>query len=179
MFGLFKKKKEAPQTPQQQFPPVPDWQPSIVQSIENVIDRVRYYTEGKNDFAVFPKGTVVLLPLGLSEGEAMYQAREALGKVFGAHPDMTPSLMKDGNIVVQYNHNVLNVVLEEIAMANFPEIDKQHQRALVRDEVLYTNLGPNQFDAFGKKALFGRCFLFMDAQWSSLPRVERGGASRT
>ena len=33
--------------------------------------------------------------------------------------------------------------------------------------------GPNFFDDAGKKALFGRCFMFMDAQRPNVLRVER------
>ncbi len=37
-------------------------------------------------------------------------------------------------------------------------------------------LGPNKFDEFGKKALFGRCFMFMDAQEPKVVRVVRAAA---
>lgn len=43
------------------------------------------------------------------------------------------------------------------------------------DEVLITPLGPNVFDDFGKMALFGRCFMFMDAQDPKVVRIERKG----
>lgn len=81
--------------------------------------------------------------------------------------------MDDGNILVRYNHDVLNVVLSDFATQHFSEIDINHQRALATDEVLITSLGPNVFDEFGKKALFGRCFMFMDAQNPEVVKIVR------
>jgi hypothetical protein len=100
-------------------------------------------------------------------------AKEALQKVFHAHPDMHPLNMKDGNILVRYNHDVANVVLNSVVAENWQEIKEQHQRALATDEVLITPLGHNKFDEFGMKALFGRCFMFMDAQVPQVIRVDR------
>jgi hypothetical protein len=81
--------------------------------------------------------------------------------------------MKDGNILVQYNHDVANLVLFDIIEQHWTEIEKQHQRALATYEVLITPLGHNVFDDFGKKALFARCYMFMDAQSPKVVRIER------
>ena len=175
MFGLFKK-KEPPKEPPNRFPPVPDWQPSIVQPLELIIDRVKHYTDGKHDFAVFKNGTAVILPNGLSNEQAVSYATESLHKVLHAHPDMNPMNMKDGNVLVRYNHDALNVVLSVVAAANWQEIERNHQSAIATDEVLITPLGHNKFDEFGMKALFGRCFMFMDAQAPKVVRVERSAA---
>jgi hypothetical protein len=175
LFGLFKK-KEPPKEPSKRFPPVPDWQPSIIQPLDLIVDRVRHYTDGLRDFAVFKNGTAVILPKGLSDGQATSHAMEALHKVFHAHPDMHPMNMKDGNILVRYNHDALNVVLHEVTAANWQEIVSKHQGAIATDEVLITPLGHNKFDEFGMKALFGRCFMFMDAQKPEVVRVERSAA---
>lgn len=172
MFGLFKKKQPPPEPPRQ-FPPVPDWKPEVAQPIERIIERFRFYTNGSRDFAVFGHGTVAILPNGLSDAEAEKHAKQALHNVFHAHPDMNPLNMKDGNILVQYNHDVASLVLSDIADEHWAEIDKQHQRALATSEVLITPLGHNTFDDFGKKALFGRCYMFMDAQSPNVVRVER------
>jgi len=56
-------------------------------------------------------------------------------------------------------------------------IDQNHQGALATDEVLITPLGPNRFDDFGKKALFGRCFMFMDALDPKVVQVHRKARS--
>ncbi len=173
MFGIFDK-KTPPEDPPKRFPPVPDWKPLIEQPIEKIVDRLRYYTDEKRDFAVFQNGTAVILPNGLSETDAEMHAKEAIRKVFHAHPDMHPLTMDDGNILVRYNHDALNVVLTDVTLNNWQEIDKHHQRALAMDEVLITPLGQNKFDEFGKKALFGRCFMFMDAQEPRVMRIERG-----
>lgn len=168
MFDLFKKKRKEPQ-----FPPVPDWRPTIKQPIDRLIERLCYYTDNKKDFAVFENGTCVLLPDGLTEPEAERTAKEILNNIFTYHPDMNPVNMDDGNIVVQYNHPALNIVLDEIAQNHFAEIDRNHQRALTTSEVLITPLGNNVFDDFGKKALFGRCFMFLDAQDPKVIKIVR------
>lgn len=172
MFKLFKK-KTTPEEPEKQFPPVPDWRPEIVQPLERVIDRFTYYCNGKNDFALFRYGTVVLFEAGLSDQTAATRAMKSLHKVFHAHPDMRPQEMDDGNILISYNHNVANVVLNDLADSHWEEIDSNHQGALVTDEVLITPLGQNTFDEFGKKALFGRCYMFMDAQSPTIVKIIR------
>ena len=176
MFGLFKKKLP-PQPPTQpsvgRFPPVPDWQPSFSQPIEKITDRVGYYTDGKRDFAYFKNGTFVVLPDGLGDEQAKAHATESLHKVFHAHPDMHPMAMDDGNMLVRYSHGAANIVLEDVVAANWPEIEREHQRALATHEVLITPLGPNKFDAFGIKALFGRCYMFMDAQSPQVVGISR------
>ena len=86
---------------------------------------------------------------------------------------MNPMNMKDGNILIQYNHDVASLVLSDVVEQNWTEIDKLHQRAIATSEVLISSLGHNVFDDFGKKALFGRCFMFMDAQYPKVVRIER------
>ncbi len=168
VFELFKKKPK--------FPPVPDWKPSIKQSIDRIVDRLLYYTDRKRDFAVFEHGTCVILPASLDDAGAEAFAKEVLSKVFNYHPDMTPTPMDDGNILVRYNHPAVNVVLSDVTAEHWAEIDKNHQRALATSEVLITPLGSNVFDEFGKKALFGRCFMFMDAQRPVVVRIVRHAA---
>jgi len=172
VFGLFKKKQPPPEPPRH-FPPVPDWKPEVTQPIERIVERFRFYTNGSRDFAVFDHGTVAILPNGLGDAEAESHAKQSLHSVFHAHPDMKPLSMKDGNILIQYNHDVASLVLSDIAEEHWIEIDKQHQRALATSEVLITPLGHNTFDDFGKKALFGRCYMFMDAQSPKVIRIER------
>lgn len=170
MFGFFKKK---PPQPPGEFPPVPKWKPSIRQPLDRVIDRVAYYTNRKDDFAVFEHGTCVLLENGLPEEQAVAEAKAILSKIFNFHPDMNPAAMDDGNTIVMYNEPALNVVLEDIVQANWAEIEQNHQDALATSEVLMTPLGPNTFDDFAKKALFGRCYMFMDAQHPTVVKIER------
>jgi hypothetical protein len=172
LFDLFKKKQPPPERPKQ-YPPVPDWRPEIHQPLERIQERFCFYTDGARDFAIFNYGTVAILPSGLSDDAAEKHAELALHNVFHAHPDMNPMNMKDGNIVIQYSHDVANLVLSDVAEQNWPEIDKQHQRAIATSEVLISALGHNVFDDFGKKALFGRCFMFMDAQSPRVARIER------
>jgi hypothetical protein len=109
----------------------------------------------------------------MSNEQAEAFAKEVLHKIFNAHPDMNPMTMKDGNVLVRYNHPAVNLVLSEISEKHWPEINKNHQAALATSEVLMTPLGSNVFDEFGQKALFGRCFMFMDAQDPKIVRIER------
>ena len=134
---------------------------------------MQYYTGGKKDFAVFENGSIALLPNGLSDSEAVSHAKSALHQVFHAHLDMNPMPMDDGNILVGYNHDMASIVLEDHAQMHWKVINANYQRAIATDEVLITPLGPNQFDDLGKKALFGRCFLFMDAQAPKVVQIVR------
>src|SRR4051812_20113406 len=168
MFEFFKKKPK--------FPPVPEWKPSICQPIDRIVERMLHYTDGKRDIAVFQNGTCVVLPAGLDDAQAEAFSRECLSKIFNYHPDMNPMTMKDGNILVQYNHPAVNVVLSDIVKEHWSEIDSNHQKALATSEVLMTPLGQNVFDEFGKKALFGRCFMFMDAQRPVVTKIVRHAA---
>lgn len=172
MFGLFKKSVKSSETPKR-FPPVPDWRPEITPPIADIVGRMMHYADKRKDFAIFRYGTIVILPDGLDDDSAVKHAKDALHKVFHAHPDMNPLRMSDGNVLVRYNHDVANIVLKEVVDAHWAEIDKNHQQALATDEVLITPLGPNVFDDFGKKSLFGRCFMFMDAQDPQLIKIER------
>lgn len=156
------------------FPPVPNWRPPFAQPVEDIVERVAYYTDRRRDFAVFRHGTCVLLPQnGLAEEEVAIVAKQMLDDVYMGHPDMNPMGMDDGNIAIQYNHPVINVVLTSFTQMHWQEIDRHHQEALTTSEVLLTPLGPNVFDEAGKKALFGRCFMFMDAQDPHVTRVVR------
>lgn len=178
MFGLFKKKPTPPER-REQFPPVPDWRPEIHQPLEKVIERFAFYTNGTRDFAVFTNRTVAILPSGLSDEQAREHALGALQGVFHAHPDMNPMNMKDGNVLVQYNHDVASLALAEVVEDNWAEIDAKHQQALATHEVLITPMGQNKFDDLGKKALFARCFMFMDAQLPEVVHLHRHDGPRT
>jgi len=168
VFGLFKKKE-----PPRPFPPAPKWRPAFAAPITQIIDRVSYYTDRKRDFAIFKHGTCALLPPGLTDVAAVAEAKVILHNIFHFHPDMNPRQMDDGNIAIQYNHPAINVVISDFAKANWPEIERNHQDALAASEVLITPLGHNKFDTFGKMALYGRCFMFMDAQHPEVVQIIR------
>jgi len=168
----------SPDSGSRQLPPVPEWRPDFCQPLDELAERLSFYTNGANDFAVFQHGTLAVLPGGLEEVAAAAHACAALDAVFNAHPDMHPLAMEDGNIVIQYSHNVLNIVLAGVAQAHQQEIDARHLLALATDEVLITPDGPNRFDAFGRQALFGRCYMFMDAQQPEVVRIVRATAGR-
>jgi hypothetical protein len=123
LFGLFKKSPPPPPEPPKRFPPVPDWQPSAQPQIERIVERIRFYTNGARDFAVFSNGTVAILPSGLTDEDAERHALKALHGVFHAHPDFNPMNMKDGNILLQYNNDVATVVLADVVAANWDEIE--------------------------------------------------------
>jgi hypothetical protein len=162
MFGLFKKlfwKKPPPEEAGRSrdgFPPVPKWRPPFEQPLEAVVERVGYYTKREWDFVVFCHGTCVVLPENhLPDDRASATAREILDKVYRFHPDFGSAVMDDGNILIEYNHPVLNVVLQGFADEHWDEIERNHQDALTPSEVLITSLGPNRFNDADKTALFG------------------------
>ncbi|MFN3149113.1 hypothetical protein [Bremerella sp.] len=155
-------------------PPVPDWEPAIAVPHERIIDRFRYYTDDSQDFVVFQHGTCAIVPRSAPEEECAAKAKETLHAIFNYHPDMNPTWMDDGNILVRYNHPAYNIVLDDIATANWDTLNENHLRGLATDEVLITPMGHNKFDEFGIKALFGRCYFFMDAKNPVVHSVVRG-----
>ncbi len=181
--GLLGCKKDTPPEPptaseadagaEESFPPVPEWEPDIEVPFDQIIDRFGYYTDGGKDFVVFTHGTCAIVSDGLSDAEAAEEAKGILFQIFNYHPDMNPQNMDDGNILVSYNHPAFNVVLDSLTTKHMATIEKNHQKALARDEVLITSLGNNMFDEFGMKALFGRCYFFMDAKNPVVSRIVR------
>jgi len=166
--GLFGGEK-----PEKKFPPVPAWEPEIAVPMDKVVERFRYYTDGGKDFVVLKHGTCVLVADGLTDEEARKEAMATVSKIFNYHPDMNPKNMDDGNILIFYNHPAYTIVLKEITEKHMDTIRKNHLKALAREEVLMTPAGPNKFDDSGMKALFGRCYFFMDAKKPEVVRVVR------
>lgn len=162
---------------EKQFPPLPQWRPSFTSSTESQLERMVFYTNQEKDLAQFSNGTIVLLEEGLDDARAMQYANEVLSKIFNYHPDMNPVNMKDGNILVQYNHPAYNVVLTDFTKQHMEQIKSKHLDALATDEVLITGLGQNKFDEFGMQALYGRAFMFMDAQNPKVIRLYRAKSS--
>src|SRR5262245_51250929 len=73
--------------------PVPRWRPTFAPPIADIVDRVRYYTDKKRDFAVFQNGTCAMLELDLPDAAATVRAVDILLAIYGFHPDMTPVTM--------------------------------------------------------------------------------------
>ncbi|GAA3930510.1 hypothetical protein GCM10022277_29030 [Litoribacillus peritrichatus] len=136
-----------------------------------------HYTDQERDLAQFINGTIVILEDGLDDSKAEQYAKEVLSQIVNYHPDMNPVNMKDGNILVQYNHPAYNVVLTEFTRQHMEVIKSKHLDALATDEVLITGLGQNKFDEFGMQALYGRAFMFMDAQNPNVVRLYRKNSS--
>lgn len=148
---------------QDDFPPKPTWVPEFKQSLEEVSERCHFYFNKSVDIAVFENGTCVIVE-GVSTDEmALSAAKEILENIVNYHPDMNPLEMKDGNTLVRYNHPAFNVVLKSTFDTHKKSFEDNHLKGLTRDEVLMTPLGPNKFDEFGMKALYGRSLMFLDA----------------
>jgi hypothetical protein len=179
VMGLFSKLfgGEKPADKAGDFPPVPAWQPDIEMPLNKIIDRFRYYTDNKKDFVVLKHGTCVLVSDGLTDEQAKKEALETVAKIFNYHPDMNPKSMDDGNILIFYNHPAYTVVLDEVTKRHMDTIRANHMKALARAEVIMTPAGPNKFDDFGMKALFGRCYFFMDARKPEVGSVIRKASS--
>ncbi|MCP4356316.1 MAG: hypothetical protein GY793_11980 [Proteobacteria bacterium] len=159
--------------PTKQFPPVPKWQPSFSVTVDEVLERVVYYSNNGKDIVMFKNGTAVIVPDNLTDKEVKAYALKTLSEILNYHPDMNPLNMDDGNILIQYNHPACNVVINEFANKHFELIKKNHLDALATSEVLNTPLGPNKFDEFSMKALYGRTFMFMDAQAPEIVKIYR------
>ncbi|HRH78049.1 MAG TPA: hypothetical protein PK129_11915 [Cellvibrionaceae bacterium] len=156
------------------FPPVPKWKPSFSVTTEDLLKTMNYYTDGKKDLAIFTNGTLVVLPEGLSDQAAIAYALKTLNEIYTYHPDMNPKNMDDGNILIQYNKPAFNIVISKFANEHIKEIQANHLAGLATDEVLMTPLGANKFDEFGMKAIYGRTFMFMDAQTPKVIKIYRG-----
>ena len=155
------------------FPPVPEWQPSFTPSLEDIIKTFEYYVNGDRDFVVFKNGTVVILNGGFDDEKVVIEAKQILSNIFNFHPDMKPQSMDDGNILISYNYPAYNIAFEKMAQEHWTEIDANYLKGLATHEVLITPLGPNKFDDFGKKAIWGRCYFFMDAQKPEVQKIIR------
>tara|TARA_Y100000815_G_scaffold68665_1_gene57720 strand:+ start:323 stop:916 length:594 start_codon:yes stop_codon:yes gene_type:complete len=160
-----------------QFPPVPSWQPAFSAPVELQLERMVFYTDDTRDLVQYKNGTVVVINKGLDDNEAKLFANEVLSKIYNYHPDMNPLNMKDGNILVRYNHPAFNVVLTEFTSKYIDTIRNKYRDALATHEVIITGLGTNVFDDFGKQALDGRTFMFMDAQNPEVVAIYRSGKS--
>lgn len=160
------------------FPPVPQWKPNFFAPADQILERMVYYTDNNRDIVLFKNGTSVVLPEGLSDVEADKFALGVLSKIYNYHPDMNPVLMDDGNILVQYNHPAYNVVINGFAEKHMEAIRKHHMEALATSEVLITSLGPNKFDDFAMKALYGRTFMFIDAKNPQIVRLYRHASNK-
>lgn len=172
IIGLLSLGTQAAET-KAQFPPVPKWKPDFSVSIDQVLDRMKYYSNQEKDILLFEHGTAVILPNDLNDKEAKDYAKKVISEIYNYHPDMNPLNMDDGNILIKYNHPAYNVVINEYAEKHIDIIKKKHLDALATDEVLITPLGSNKFDEFGMKALYGRTFMFMDAQSLNIVKIHR------
>jgi hypothetical protein len=146
-----------------QFPPLPSWQPDFFPDLDEVADHFRTYLNGRYDFVVFEHATCCIVPENLSQDAAAETGKGILSQIIGFHPDMNPQQMRDGNVLVSYNHPAFNIIPATFAREHWPTIEQNHQRGLTANEVLITPLGANIFDNIGKMALLGRSYMFMDA----------------
>jgi hypothetical protein len=155
------------------WPPVPLWRPSFQQPLEEISERLRYYADNQRDFVTMRYGTCVILEPKTEDQTARSFAFQTLASIIGSHPDMTPTPMDDGNLLVRYNQPAVNVVLTHVARNHWAEVEARHLDGLAPHEVLITSLGPNRFDDAGKMALLGRAYMFMDAQDPVIVGIER------
>ncbi len=75
MFGLFGKKQSSAK-----WPPVPKWRPDIVQPLDRIIERMRYYADGGTDLALFDHRTRVMLEDGQQTMKQLHQQRKRCKK---------------------------------------------------------------------------------------------------
>jgi len=144
---------------------VPAWKPSVERDIDKISERCHFYLNQTKTIVVFSHGTCVIVDDGLPGDQSYSQAKTKLSGFLKAHPDFTPMEMKDGNMVVNTPHiDTLTVVLKETMATHADLIEENHQKAIPSHEVILTPLGHNIFESLGYNALFGRSFIFWDAQ---------------
>lgn len=161
----------------ERFPPVPSWRPSFNVSLDQIEDRMVYYTNDKCDLAFFRNGTTVILEHRIADEEVKNYAKQVLDDIYNYHPDFNPMGMDDGNFLVGYNHPAYNVVLSDFVKEHLQEIQKQIGGAVATDEVIMPadEISPDDRLLMG---LFGRCFMFMDAQEPEVVRIYRGKGTK-
>lgn len=74
----------------------------------------------------------MLTEAGLSDEAAAMAAIQTLAMISNYHPDMKPSDMDDGNVLVSYNHPAFNVVLSDVANAHWQEIEARPRMGWLR-----------------------------------------------
>ncbi|RAJ87427.1 hypothetical protein CLV59_101177 [Chitinophaga dinghuensis] len=152
------------------FPPVPEWKPDLPVDIDQILEKVKYYTDEKIQFAIFKNGTVTYF------GEEVENIRESavaiLEQIFNYHPDFAPRFMDDRNIIIEYSQPAFTLVFEEEINQHWDYIEANHQKGICKDEVLVDDQGrQNVFDRIGKICLFGRAQMFMDAQAPEVVKI--------
>ncbi len=151
------------------FPPKPAWKPDLPIDIDLIVDKTKFYTSEKLQFAVFQYGTVAFFAERVENIEE--SAKIALDRIYHAHPDFNPLFMDDGNYLVQYSQPAFTIIFAEEIKDHWNYIEKNHMDGICRDEVLINANGQhNVFDDIGKIGLWGRAKMFMDARE---PRVLR------
>ncbi len=78
--------------------------------IERVVDRVRYYSNGKFAFGVLSSGTCFFIG---TEGSITEQAKVLLDLVSGAPLDFVVKEMDDHNYIVRFNDKVFSIVFRD------------------------------------------------------------------
>lgn len=152
------------------FPPKPKWKPNLPIDHTEIVEKTKYYTGEKLQFAVFEFGTVVFFTSKVDSIEE--SAKSVLNKIYNSHPDMKPTAMDDGNYLVEYSQPAFTIVFKDEIEKHWNYIEKNHQDGVCRDEVLINEQGQrNVFEKVGKICLFGRTKMFLDAQNPKVIRI--------
>ena len=161
---IFKSKKDT------DFPPKPKWKPGLPVDIDLIYEKAKYYTGEKLQFAIFKNGTVVYFSNIVKNIDG--SAKATLDKIYKFHPDFNPMPMDDGNYLIKYSQPAFTIVFANEIEHHWDYIDRNHQDGICRDEVLINAQGQhNVFDTVGKICLFGRAYMFMDAQAPKVARI--------
>jgi len=145
------------------FPPKPTWKPDLPIDLNFVLDKAKFYTGEKLQLAVFKNGTTIIFPDRVQNIQE--EALITIDKIYNSHPDFNPTLMDDGNFLIEYSQPAFTIVLKDEIEKYWDYIEDNHLGGICRDEVLINGKGEhNVFDEIGKICLFGRSRMFMDAQ---------------
>lgn len=89
--------------------PQPTWEPVDVESVSEIVERMRVYTDEKRAFVAYKFGTVVFSDSSSARSDVDYET--TLMSVVHQPPDFKVMPMEDGNLLVRFAGPVSGLVL--------------------------------------------------------------------
>ncbi|MEZ6072113.1 MAG: hypothetical protein R3C10_18110 [Pirellulales bacterium] len=89
--------------------PKPSWEPDIVEDVNEILERMKSYTNGSRAFVVYSHGTTVFSDSASQHSDEVFH--ETLEAVVMRPPDFKVMPMEDGNLMVRFSGPVCGLVL--------------------------------------------------------------------
>jgi hypothetical protein len=161
--------------------PCPQWRPTHVEDIDEIVERHAEYTDHRRTFVVFKWGTVVSSDSAISRPDGDYIA--TLMWVVNHSPDFQVIPMSDENLVVRFRGPVSGVVLRSFFVLHSTEIyDGVDAGGTLPSEHLMSAAGRIDQEAY-YVGLYARAKLYRDAEEQviarrSVPKAPTDGCTR-